>query len=107
MKTVVNKNESVFEGILDYGTNSNKDDVKFEDKSVTIIGFGSTAVENAINALQKGATRVTILARSLPYIWNKRMLYQMCNSAVNPMVYLCNCSRKSAWRKINSFYSWR
>jgi hypothetical protein len=32
------------------------------------------------------------------------MLYQMCDSVVNPMVYLFDFSRKSEWKKINRFY---
>ena len=49
--------EDKFPGVIQYGTGDNKDEIDFQDKEVVIVGMGATAIENAANALEKGAKK--------------------------------------------------
>ena len=98
-------NEEKFSGIIGYGTNDGKKEIDFTDKVVTVIGFGATAVENINNALQKGAKKVVVLARSLRNIWTRKMLYQIVKELIYPQHYLANYFRKDSWKRVNDIYN--
>ena len=97
-------NENEFTGIVDYGTNKGKEDVNFQDKVVTIIGFGATAVENINNAFKKGASKVIVLARNLKNIWTRKMTYEIVRELIFPTHYLHSRFRKNSWKRINGYY---
>jgi len=98
-------NENNFKGIIGYGTNDKKENIDFNNKIVTIIGFGATAVENINNALKKGAKKVVVLARNLRNIWSRRMLYQIVNELIYPQHYLSDYFRKKSWKRVNEIYT--
>lgn len=98
-------NESNFSGVIGYGTNEGKKEIDFTDKVVTVIGFGATAIENINNALQNGAKKVIVLARSLRNIWTRRMLYQIVKELIYPQHYLANYFRKKSWKRVNDIYN--
>ena len=97
--------EDKFTGIVDYGTNSGKDDINFQDKVVTIIGFGATAFENIKNAFKKGAKKVIVLARNLKNIWTRKMAYEVVRELISPAHYLHSSFRRSSWERINNYYN--
>lgn len=105
VRELILPNENKFEGIISYGTNDKKDDIDFNNKVVTIIGFGATAVENINNAFKKGAKKVVVLARSLRNIWSRRMLYQIVNELIYPQHYLSDYFRKKSWGRVNEIYT--
>ena len=98
-------NESSFNGIINYGTNEGKEEIDFKDKIVTVIGMGATAVENMINALQKGAKKVIVLARSFRNVWTRKMLYQVVKELIYPQHYLANYFRVMSWKRVNEIYN--
>ena len=104
VRKLVLPNEDKFTGIVDYGTNSGKEEIDFKDKIVTIIGFGSTAVENINNAFKKGAKKVIVLARHLKNIWTRKMIYEIVRELIFPTHYLHSSFRRGSWRRINALY---
>ena len=96
--------EDKFTGVIQYGTGDNKDEIDFQDKEVVIVGMGATAIENAANALEKGAKKVRFIVRKLRPIWGKKTVYKMMKGAINPLNYLSNSIRKKTWKNINDSY---
>ena len=98
------KGEDKFPGVIQYGSGDNKDEIDFQDKEVVIVGMGATAIENAANALEKGAKKVRFIVRKLRPIWGKKTIYRMLCGAINPLNYLLNSSRIKTWKDINQSY---
>mmetsp|Transcript_5499 Transcript_5499/g.10084 ORF Transcript_5499/g.10084 Transcript_5499/m.10084 type:complete len:517 (+) Transcript_5499:109-1659(+) len=66
---VVLPNESDFSGSVVDGCYGQAEKLDYKDKTVVIIGWGAFAVENATMALQKGATKVHMVARNKKPHW--------------------------------------
>ena len=105
VREITLNNEHNFSGVIGYGTNNGKQEIDFTNKVVTIIGFGATAIENINNALQKGAKKAIVLARSLRNIWTRRMLYQIVRELIHPQHYLAKYFRKKSWERVNDIYN--
>ena len=105
VRPLILPNEDKFTGIIDYGTNYGKDTIDFNDKVVTIIGFGATAVENINNAFKKGAKKVIVLARNLKNIWTRKMTYEIVRELIFPTHYLHSSFRRGSWNRINNYYN--
>ena len=55
--------ESQFEGEICYGAGNAVSKLSFHERRVVIVGAGAFAIENARTALERGATKVTVLSR--------------------------------------------
>jgi len=67
--------EDVFSGDVVYGVGGAPDRVEMKGKSVVVLGMGAFAIENAREALFRGASHVTIVARNRNLILPRALGY--------------------------------